>query len=91
MVALGYKLCSEERTTNSNPASSAANASSSSRVGVCFASTREAASETVRTSWPLPAIPGELSSELPLPRHFEQAAAFMSFAVRSMMPQLRAA
>jgi coenzyme F420-dependent glucose-6-phosphate dehydrogenase len=43
-------------------------------VTVCFAPTREAASETVRKVWPLPAIPGELPSELPLPRHFEQAA-----------------
>lgn len=109
------------------------------RIGeltVCFAPTREAVSERVHASWPLPAIPGELSSELPLPRHFEQAAetvdvedlsdipigpdaepyleaiamyehagydhvtihqvgrdqeAFMSFAVRSLMPELRAA
>jgi len=47
------------------------------RIGeltVCFASDREAAGETVRSRWPLPAIPGELPSELPLPRHFEQAA-----------------
>jgi coenzyme F420-dependent glucose-6-phosphate dehydrogenase len=105
-------------------------------LAVCFAESREAAAETVRTAWPMPAIPGELSSELPLPRHFEQAAgmvrpedlgeipigpdaqpyleaiakyeqagydhvtihqvggdqeAFLGFAVRSLIPELRAA
>lgn len=29
---------------------------------------------TVHERWPNPVIPGELSTELPLPRHFEQAA-----------------
>ena len=29
---------------------------------------------TVHERWPNPGIPGELSTELPLPRHFEQAA-----------------
>jgi G6PDH family F420-dependent oxidoreductase len=29
---------------------------------------------TLRDRWPTPGIPGELSTELPLPRHFEQAA-----------------
>jgi G6PDH family F420-dependent oxidoreductase len=29
---------------------------------------------TIHERWPNPAIPGELSAELPLPRHFEQAA-----------------
>jgi coenzyme F420-dependent glucose-6-phosphate dehydrogenase len=29
---------------------------------------------TIRDRWPNPGIPGELSAELPLPRHFEQAA-----------------
>jgi coenzyme F420-dependent glucose-6-phosphate dehydrogenase len=29
---------------------------------------------TTHEKWPNPAIPGELSAELPLPRHFEQAA-----------------
>jgi G6PDH family F420-dependent oxidoreductase len=41
---------------------------------VCFADDRDTAAETVLSRWPLPAIPGELPSELPLPRHFEQAA-----------------
>ena len=47
------------------------------RIGeltLCYAEDRDTAVETVRSIWPLPAIPGELSSELPLPRHFEQAA-----------------
>ena len=30
--------------------------------------------ETIRAVWPNSGIPGELSAELPLPRHFEQAA-----------------
>ena len=29
---------------------------------------------TVHERWPNPVIPGELNAELPLPRHFEQAA-----------------
>lgn len=109
------------------------------RIGeltVCFAESHDVASETVRAAWPIPAIPGEVSSELPLPRHFEQAAelvrpddlseipmgpdaepyveaiakyedagydhvpihqigrdqkAFIEFAMRSLIPQLRAA
>jgi G6PDH family F420-dependent oxidoreductase len=31
--------------------------------------------ETIKHLWPNPGIPGELAAELPLPRHFEQAAA----------------
>ena len=34
----------------------------------------ERALRTLRDRWPNPGIPGELSAELPLPRHFEQAA-----------------
>jgi G6PDH family F420-dependent oxidoreductase len=34
----------------------------------------ERALATIRDRWPTPGIPGELSAELPLPRHFEQAA-----------------
>jgi G6PDH family F420-dependent oxidoreductase len=34
----------------------------------------ERALATLRDRWPTPGIPGELSAELPLPRHFEQAA-----------------
>jgi coenzyme F420-dependent glucose-6-phosphate dehydrogenase len=34
----------------------------------------ERALARLRDRWPTPAIPGELSAELPLPRHFEQAA-----------------
>ncbi len=47
------------------------------RIGeltLCYADDHDAAVETVRSKWPLPAIPGELPAELPLPRHFEQAA-----------------
>ena len=34
----------------------------------------ERALETIKEVWPNSAIPGELSAELPMPRHFEQAA-----------------
>jgi coenzyme F420-dependent glucose-6-phosphate dehydrogenase len=41
---------------------------------VCYDEDFRRARETLRTRWPMPAIPGELSQELPLPRHFQQAA-----------------
>jgi G6PDH family F420-dependent oxidoreductase len=43
-------------------------------ITVAFDRTAQAGLERAARSWPLPAIPGELSQELPLPRHFEQAA-----------------
>ena len=43
-------------------------------ISVAFDRTEEAGLERAAATWPLPAIPGELSQELPLPRHFEQAA-----------------
>jgi coenzyme F420-dependent glucose-6-phosphate dehydrogenase len=43
-------------------------------ITVAFDRTPEAGLERAASRWPLPAIPGELSQELPLPRHFEQAA-----------------
>jgi G6PDH family F420-dependent oxidoreductase len=59
------------------------------RIGeltVCFASDLPAAAETVRSKWPLPAIPGELPSELPLPRHFEQAAEMVTTSDLGSIP-----
>jgi coenzyme F420-dependent glucose-6-phosphate dehydrogenase len=47
------------------------------RIGeltLCYGKEADEARHLLRTVWPMPAIPGELSSELPLPRHFEQAA-----------------
>ena len=44
------------------------------QLHVCWAETEEQARKTALEVWPNVAIPGELSQELPLPRHFEQAA-----------------
>jgi G6PDH family F420-dependent oxidoreductase len=41
---------------------------------VCYAETEPAGLERLVEIWPMPGIPGELSAELPSPRHFEQAA-----------------
>jgi G6PDH family F420-dependent oxidoreductase len=41
---------------------------------VCWASSEAVAKRTAREWWPNSALPGELGVELPLPRHFEQAA-----------------
>lgn len=43
-------------------------------ISVAFDRTEEAGLERAAATWPLGAIPGELGQELPLPRHFEQAA-----------------
>ncbi len=40
----------------------------------CWASTEQEAAKTALKIWPNGGIPGELGQELPLPRHFEQAA-----------------
>lgn len=44
------------------------------QVTVCWASDEDAAKKTAYEWWPNAGIGGELSQELPLPRHFEQAA-----------------
>ncbi|HEX2193364.1 MAG TPA: TIGR03557 family F420-dependent LLM class oxidoreductase [Candidatus Limnocylindria bacterium] len=44
------------------------------QVTVCWAANRDEAVRTAHEWWPTSAIPGELSQELALPRHFEQAA-----------------
>jgi coenzyme F420-dependent glucose-6-phosphate dehydrogenase len=41
---------------------------------VCYAETEAEGLERLVEIWPMPGIPGELSAELPSPRHFEQAA-----------------
>jgi coenzyme F420-dependent glucose-6-phosphate dehydrogenase len=44
------------------------------QLTVCWAENREQARKTAAEWWPNKAIQGELGQELPLPRHFEQAA-----------------
>jgi coenzyme F420-dependent glucose-6-phosphate dehydrogenase len=44
------------------------------QLHVCVADDEEQAKATAIEVWPLPGIKGELGQELPLPRHFEQAA-----------------
>ncbi|MDQ2826410.1 MAG: TIGR03557 family F420-dependent LLM class oxidoreductase [Actinomycetota bacterium] len=48
------------------------------QVKMCWAADEEAARQTVLKYWPNAGIGGELSQELPLPRHFEQAAALVT-------------
>jgi coenzyme F420-dependent glucose-6-phosphate dehydrogenase len=44
------------------------------QLTVCWAEDERTAIETAMTFWPTAALRGELTQELPLPRHFEQAA-----------------
>ena len=44
------------------------------QVTVCWAPTEEQARRTAKEVWANAGVPGELSQELPLPRHFAQAA-----------------
>lgn len=48
------------------------------QVTVCYAEAEEDARRTAHRWWPNTAMTGELSQELPLPRHFEQAAEMVS-------------
>lgn len=43
------------------------------QMSVCYAATEAEARKTAHTWWPTAALKGELSQELPLPAHFEQA------------------
>jgi G6PDH family F420-dependent oxidoreductase len=45
------------------------------QLTACFATNEREAVKTALEWWPTAALKGELSQELPLPRHFEQAAA----------------
>jgi G6PDH family F420-dependent oxidoreductase len=47
------------------------------QVSVCWATDEAAALKTAREWWASAAVPGELSQELPLPRHFEQAVSLV--------------
>ena len=54
---------------------------------VCWAADEASARRTAAEWWPLPGIGGELNQELPLPRHFEQAAENLDEAdITSDMP-----
>jgi G6PDH family F420-dependent oxidoreductase len=48
------------------------------QLTVCWAETEREAIETAHRWWPNAALKGELGQELPLPRHFEQAAQTLS-------------
>jgi coenzyme F420-dependent glucose-6-phosphate dehydrogenase len=48
------------------------------QVTVCWAKSEAEARQTAREWWPNAAIKGDLSQELPLPEHFEQAAEMVS-------------
>jgi coenzyme F420-dependent glucose-6-phosphate dehydrogenase len=48
------------------------------QLTVCWSETEEEARKTALEIWPNAAITGELGQELPLPRHFEQAASLLS-------------
>lgn len=48
------------------------------QIHVCWAGSEQEARATAREWWPNTSIQGELGVELPLPRHFEQAAGMVS-------------
>lgn len=48
------------------------------QMTVCWAKDEASARQTALEWWPNAALPGELAQELPLPRHFEQAAQLVS-------------
>ena len=48
------------------------------QLHICWAKTEEQARKTAREWWPNTSIEGELGVELPLPRHFEQAAELLT-------------
>ncbi|HEY1329852.1 MAG TPA: TIGR03557 family F420-dependent LLM class oxidoreductase [Actinomycetota bacterium] len=50
------------------------------QLHVCWADTEEDARKIVLDRWPNSALPGDLDTELPLPRHFEQASSILSDA-----------
>jgi len=48
------------------------------QVTLCWAESEEEAKRTAHRIWPIAGLGGDLNQELPLPRHFEQAAASVS-------------
>ena len=48
------------------------------QVTVCWATSADEAKETAHRIWPTAGVPGDLSQELALPRHFEQASSLVT-------------
>jgi G6PDH family F420-dependent oxidoreductase len=48
------------------------------QVTVCWAASDDEATRTLHRIWPTAGVPGDLSQELPLPRHFEDASRLVS-------------
>jgi coenzyme F420-dependent glucose-6-phosphate dehydrogenase len=48
------------------------------QVTVCWAASEDEATKTLHRIWPNAGVPGELSQELPLPQHFEQASSIVT-------------
>jgi len=48
------------------------------QLTVCWAKSEEEGKKTAHKVWPNAGIKGDLAQELPLPRHFEQAAQLVS-------------
>ena len=48
------------------------------QVTVCWARTEEEGKRTLHEIWPNAGVPGQLSQELPLPMHFEQASSIVT-------------
>ena len=48
------------------------------QVTVCWAPTEDEGKETLHRVWPNAGVPGQLSQELPLPMHFEQASSVVT-------------
>ena len=48
------------------------------QVTCCWASSAEKGKRTLHEIWPNAGVPGELSQELPLPQHFEQASSLVT-------------
>jgi G6PDH family F420-dependent oxidoreductase len=70
----GLIATSPEKNTLEAYASAGGDGPKYGQVTVCWAEDEESAVETAHRIWPTSSIPGELTQELPLPRHFEQAA-----------------
>jgi coenzyme F420-dependent glucose-6-phosphate dehydrogenase len=48
------------------------------QLTLCYASDRDEAMQTAHRVWPNAGVPGQLSQDLPTPRHFEQAASVVT-------------
>jgi F420-dependent oxidoreductase, G6PDH family len=48
------------------------------QVTVCWAASEPAGKKTLHKIWPSAGVPGDLSQELPLPEHFEQASSLVT-------------